>query len=110
MLSGNILWCVFGAKMITRHASGQDKHASGMNRHASGQNQYASGMNEHASGIIMQAVRTNMQAVSSCKWSEPICKRYCHASGQNEHTVDSRYSGSLKYHLDIPAIWLGTEC
>ncbi len=26
-------------------------------------------------------------------------------------TVDSRYSGSLKYgHLDIPAIWLGTEC
>ncbi len=27
------------------------------------------------------------------------------------HTVDSRYSGSLKYgHLDIPAIWLGTEC
>ncbi len=27
------------------------------------------------------------------------------------YTVDSRYSGSLKYgHLDIPAIWLGTEC
>ena len=26
-------------------------------------------------------------------------------------TVDSRYSGSLKYgHLDIPAIWLSTEC
>ena len=26
-------------------------------------------------------------------------------------TVDSHYSGSLKYgHLDIPAIWLGTEC
>ncbi len=26
-------------------------------------------------------------------------------------TVDSRCSGSLKYgHLDIPAIWLGTEC
>ncbi len=26
-------------------------------------------------------------------------------------TVDSRYSGSLKYgHLDIPAIWLDTEC
>ncbi len=26
-------------------------------------------------------------------------------------TVDSRYSSSLKYgHLDIPAIWLGTEC
>ena len=26
-------------------------------------------------------------------------------------TVDSRYSGSLKHgHLDIPAIWLGTEC
>ncbi len=25
-------------------------------------------------------------------------------------TADSRYSGSLKYgHLDIPAIWLGTE-
>ncbi len=29
----------------------------------------------------------------------------------HETTVDSRYSGSLKYgHLDIPAIWLGTEC
>ena len=28
-----------------------------------------------------------------------------------EYTVDSRYSGSLKYgHLDIPAIWFGTEC
>ncbi len=28
-----------------------------------------------------------------------------------KYTVDSRYSGSLKYgHLDIPAIWLGTEC
>ncbi len=27
-----------------------------------------------------------------------------------QYTVDSRYSGSLKYgHLDI-AIWLGTEC
>ncbi len=27
------------------------------------------------------------------------------------YTVDSRYSDSLKYgHLDIPAIWLGTEC
>ena len=26
------------------------------------------------------------------------------------YTVDSRYSGSLKYgHLDIPAIWLGTR-
>ncbi len=26
-------------------------------------------------------------------------------------TVDCHYSGSLKYgHLDIPAIWLGTEC
>ncbi len=27
------------------------------------------------------------------------------------YTVDSRYSGSLKYgHLDIPATWLDTEC
>ncbi len=27
------------------------------------------------------------------------------------YTVGSRYSGSLKYgHLDIPAIWFGTEC
>ena len=27
------------------------------------------------------------------------------------YTVDSRYSGSLKYgHLDIPAIWFGMEC
>ena len=26
-------------------------------------------------------------------------------------TVGSRYSGSLKYvHLDIPAIWFGTDC
>ena len=25
--------------------------------------------------------------------------------------IDSRYSGSMKYgHLDILAIWLGTEC
>ncbi len=34
---------------------------------ASGQNQYASDMNRHA------------------KQSEPICKRYCHASRQDEH-------------------------
>ncbi len=28
------------------------------------------------------------------------------------HTVDSRYSGSLKHggHLDISAIWFGTDC
>ena len=34
------------------------------------------------------------------------------AGGWSEtSTVDSRYSGSLKYgHLDILAIWLGTEC
>ncbi len=31
--------------------------------------------------------------------------------GADTGTVDSRYSGSQKYgHLDIPAIWFGTEC
>ncbi len=30
---------------------------------------------------------------------------------QNSNTVDCRYSSSLKYgHLDIPAIWFGTDC
>ncbi len=34
----------------------------------------------------------------------------CHDKFAN-YSIDSRYSGSLKYgHLDIPAIWLGTEC
>ncbi len=34
---------------------------------------------------LTSGVRTNMQAVSSCKQSEPICKQYRHASGQNQY-------------------------